>query len=81
MPTDEEYRQTSILALALEECSAKVRTGPPKDDETDLELPVWAGVVPMSMVPGAPVADDEVPSGTQAPGYATGYRRPGANGG
>ena len=45
--TEQELKATSVLSLTLDEVSAKVRTGPPKDDEPDYELPVWAGVVPV----------------------------------
>ena len=47
MPTAAEYKQTLLLAVPIEEASAKVRTGPPKDDEEDMELPIWAGVLPL----------------------------------
>jgi uncharacterized protein len=47
-PTPVELKQTSVLRLAIDEASAKVRTGPPIDDEDDLTLPVWAGVLPCS---------------------------------
>ncbi len=56
-PSEQELRATSVLALDLREVSAKVRTGPPLDDEEDYALPVWAGVVPVRMEMGAPVAD------------------------
>ena len=46
MPTAAEYKQTLLLAVPLDEASAKVRTGPPKDDADDIELPIWAGVAP-----------------------------------
>ncbi len=63
-PTAQELKATAVLALPLEEASAKVRTGPPVDDEEDLTLPVWAGVVPLREVAGQPVPDLHVPSGT-----------------
>jgi hypothetical protein len=53
-------RQTVVLSLPLEEVSAKVRVGPPVDDEEDYALPVWAGVVPIDTQLGAPVADGRV---------------------
>lgn len=56
-PTAQELKATNVLALAIEEASAKVRTGPPIDDEEDYALPVWAGVVPLETKPGAPVPD------------------------
>jgi nitroimidazol reductase NimA-like FMN-containing flavoprotein (pyridoxamine 5'-phosphate oxidase superfamily) len=54
-PTEQELRSTSVLALPLEEVSAKVRTGPPNDDDADLGLAVWAGVVPIHNTFGVPV--------------------------
>lgn len=60
MPSDQELKGTAVLALGLEEASAKVRTGPPKDDEEDLALSVWAGVVPIVTSLGVPVQDGDV---------------------
>ncbi len=54
---DSELRQTLVLRVPLAEASAKVRTGPPIDEEEDLDLPYWAGVVPMRLVPGEPDQD------------------------
>jgi nitroimidazol reductase NimA-like FMN-containing flavoprotein (pyridoxamine 5'-phosphate oxidase superfamily) len=54
-PNEIELRQTLVLALPLYEASAKTRSGPPIDDEEDYALPVWAGVVPVSLVRGEPV--------------------------
>ncbi|MDX6465460.1 MAG: uncharacterized protein QOI27_500 [Gaiellaceae bacterium] len=48
-PTDQELKATWILSVPLDEASAKVRTGPPEDEPEDLELPVWAGVVPIHL--------------------------------
>ena len=59
-PNEIELRQTLVLALPLEEASAKIRTGGPVDDEEDYALPVWAGVVPLKLTPGEPVADEGV---------------------
>ena len=59
-PNDHELNATKVLALTLDEASAKVRTGPPIDDEEDYSLPVWAGVVPVRMEVGEPVADGRV---------------------
>jgi hypothetical protein len=53
-PDATEHRETTMLALALDEASAKVRTGPPLDDERDLASPVWAGVLPLTTAPGCP---------------------------
>ncbi|HEX8559051.1 MAG TPA: pyridoxamine 5'-phosphate oxidase family protein [Pyrinomonadaceae bacterium] len=68
-PTPEELAATAVLALPLEEASAKVRTGPPVDDEDDYALPVWAGVLPLRVEPGAPEPDPRLPEGTPLPGY------------
>jgi nitroimidazol reductase NimA-like FMN-containing flavoprotein (pyridoxamine 5'-phosphate oxidase superfamily) len=59
-PTDQELKATSVLALPLEEVSAKIRTGPPVDDEEDYSLPVWAGVVPVKQQVGEPLPDDRL---------------------
>lgn len=56
-PNDVELRQTLIIAMPLDEASAKVRTGPPIDDEDDYALGVWAGVVPLRLESGEPIAD------------------------
>jgi hypothetical protein len=58
--TSQELLGTSVLALPIEEASAKVRSGPPVDDEEDLQWPVWAGVLPLSLQAAAPVADANV---------------------
>ena len=56
-PNERELRQTVVLALPIEEASAKIRTGGPVDDEEDYALPVWAGVVPMALTRGEPIED------------------------
>jgi nitroimidazol reductase NimA-like FMN-containing flavoprotein (pyridoxamine 5'-phosphate oxidase superfamily) len=57
---EKEQRQTMVLALPIEEASAKVRTGGPIDDDEDYDLPIWAGVVPISLTYGEPVDDGRV---------------------
>ena len=64
---DAELRATLVLRLPIEEGSAKVRTGGPIDDEDDLALPVWAGVVPLRLVTGQPVQEAGQPDGLAAP--------------
>jgi len=64
-PTEQELKATAVMRLPLEEASAKVRTGPPIDDEEDYELPIWAGVLPLSLVPGEPVPDPRLPEGIE----------------
>lgn len=59
-PNETELRATTVLALPLEEASAKIRTGGPVDDDEDYALPVWAGVVPMRLTRGEPLADEQV---------------------
>ena len=61
--TEKELKSTSVLALDLNEVSAKVRTGGPIDDEEDYALPIWAGVVPLHTVPSAPISDDRLVEG------------------
>jgi uncharacterized protein len=68
-PTARELQATYVLALPLDEVSAKVRTGPPIDDEEDYELPVWAGVVPLRLESGDPIADPRLAPGL--PGFDT----------
>jgi uncharacterized protein len=70
-PSEGELDGTTILAVGLDEASAKVRSGPPTDDKRDLDLDVWAGVIPLSLEPRAPIADNELPT----PGYAERYTR------
>ncbi len=62
-PTDQELKATSVLALDLNEVSAKVRTGPPLDEEEDYALPVWAGVIPLEIGFGEPVPDSRLQPG------------------
>jgi hypothetical protein len=62
-PTELELRQSTVLALPLAEVSAKIRSGPPLDDEEDYALSVWAGVVPVTTRLGTPMSDGRVPAG------------------
>jgi uncharacterized protein len=75
LPNQRELDQTTILAVPLDEASAKVRTGPPIDEDEDLELDVWAGVLPLGLVPGEPEPDPLLPGGVPLPGYVKDYRR------
>lgn len=68
-PSEQELKATTVLSLELDEVAAKVRTGPPKDDEEDLDLPVWAGVVPVATVLGRPEADPLLSPDIPAPAY------------
>jgi nitroimidazol reductase NimA-like FMN-containing flavoprotein (pyridoxamine 5'-phosphate oxidase superfamily) len=66
-PSPSELRSTRVLALPLVEASAKVRTGPPIEEDADLALPYWGGVVPIETTFGAPVPDDYVAAGVTPP--------------
>jgi hypothetical protein len=74
-PNQSELKATTVLALALVEASAKIRTGPPIDDEEDHALPVWAGVLPLRLTTGEPVDDEQLRPGLVAPRYVRDYRR------
>ncbi len=74
-PSERELQLTTVLSLPLDEASAKVRTGPPLDDEEDYELPVWAGVIPLRMVANAPHPDPRLPVEIDPPPYALDYSR------
>src|SRR5262249_641040 len=68
-PTEKELRTTAVVRIPIEEASAKVRSGPPVDDEPDLELPVWAGVVGLGTVASEPEADELLAPGIEPPVY------------
>jgi nitroimidazol reductase NimA-like FMN-containing flavoprotein (pyridoxamine 5'-phosphate oxidase superfamily) len=74
-PNPLELKATLVLALPLDEVSAKVRTGPPIDDKEDLSLPVWAGVVPLHLAAGTPIPDPHLAAGIDPPAYALDYQR------
>jgi len=74
-PTEQELRATTVLSLPLVEVSAKVRTGPPLDDDEDYALNVWAGVLPLKLVAGEPLNDPRLPHGIKPPVYTLKYRR------
>jgi nitroimidazol reductase NimA-like FMN-containing flavoprotein (pyridoxamine 5'-phosphate oxidase superfamily) len=73
-PSRKELKATRVLVMDLDEATAKVRTGPPVDDEPDYELPVWAGVLPLATTVGAPVPDPQLRPGTEVPGHVTSWR-------
>lgn len=68
-PNAQELKATSVLAIPLDEASAKIRDGGPKDDEGDYALDVWAGVVPATIQYGNPVADERMRAGIPVPEY------------
>jgi hypothetical protein len=70
-PNEVEMKKTLVLRLPITEASAKIRTGGPKDDDEDMALPIWAGVLPISLSYGTPIADSDAP----LPDYVTNYSR------
>jgi uncharacterized protein len=74
-PNEQEMRATLVLVLPLVEVSAKVRTGPPLDDEEDYQLPIWAGVVPLQMTAATPIADPRLLEGVEPPAQVRRYSR------
>jgi len=73
-PNERELKATSILRLALNEVSAKVRSGPVEDDAEDYALNVWAGVVPFRLVADAPIRDERCDPAIPTPQYAINFR-------
>jgi uncharacterized protein len=71
-----ELAATAVLAVPLDEVSAKVRTGPPIDDEPDYALPIWAGVLPLRQVADAPVPDPRLDPALAPPSHVVSWRRP-----
>src|SRR5580698_6114187 len=74
-PNERELKQTSVLRVPIEEFSAKVRQGPPIDDEEDLSFPTWAGVVPLELKAAAPIDDPTLDQSRPVPDYAKNYSR------
>jgi nitroimidazol reductase NimA-like FMN-containing flavoprotein (pyridoxamine 5'-phosphate oxidase superfamily) len=73
-PTRQELKGTKVMSLPLDEASAKVRTGPPVDDDEDYDLPVWAGVLPMSRATAPPEPDPRLDPSIETPGYLVRWR-------
>jgi nitroimidazol reductase NimA-like FMN-containing flavoprotein (pyridoxamine 5'-phosphate oxidase superfamily) len=76
LPNSNELRATMVLSLSLVEASAKIRTGPPVDDEEDYALPVWAGELPLRLATAEAVPDPRLRDGIELPQYIRDYRRP-----
>ena len=74
-PSELELKATSVLKLPIEEASAKVRVGDPKDDEEDYAMDIWAGVLPLSITPSEPIPDSRLKEGTPVPEHVSGYGR------
>ncbi len=77
--TEKEMKGTLVVALPLDEASAKTRAGGPGDEDDDYELPIWAGVVPLAMTAGAPVVDPLLRVDAPTPPYVAEYQRPGGS--
>ena len=77
-PSRKELQATTVLKLDINEASAKIRTGPPIDDEGDYALKCWAGVLPPKLVPGKPIPDSRLPRDIPVPDYARRFPRPSA---
>ncbi len=74
-PTDLELKATTVLRLPITEASAKIRTGDPVEDEGDYAMNVWAGVLPLTLTTGEPVADAKLDQAILLPDYLVRYRR------
>lgn len=74
-PTEQELNATAIAALTIESASAKVRSGPPVDDEEDYALPIWGGVLPLRQQVMEPAADGRVKEGVAVPASLRHYHR------
>jgi nitroimidazol reductase NimA-like FMN-containing flavoprotein (pyridoxamine 5'-phosphate oxidase superfamily) len=74
-PNRKELAATTVLRLPLVEVSVKVRTGPPVDEPEDLDLPHWAGVLPLAIVPGTPVPAPELPADAEVPEHVLRWDR------
>jgi len=79
-PNEQELKATSVMAIPLTEASAKIRTGPAKDDKEDYALPIWAGLLPLRVTAGTPQPDPELPAeiASRVPQYLRDYRPPGS---
>ncbi len=75
-PSEQELRGTSVLRIPLDEISAKVRTGPPVEEEADYALPVWAGEIGLRLEPSKPLPDPRLIDGVELPGYVSDWSRP-----
>jgi nitroimidazol reductase NimA-like FMN-containing flavoprotein (pyridoxamine 5'-phosphate oxidase superfamily) len=73
-PTKQEIKATSVMSLRLDEVVAKVRNGPPGDDEEDYALDVWAGELPVRQVTDPPVDDPRLNTGIKAPDYLAQFK-------
>jgi nitroimidazol reductase NimA-like FMN-containing flavoprotein (pyridoxamine 5'-phosphate oxidase superfamily) len=75
LPNQKEMKATSVVELSIESATAKIRTGPPVDDDDDYRIPVWAGVVPIQQQFLPPIPDPRLASPIEAPDYIVNYHR------
>jgi nitroimidazol reductase NimA-like FMN-containing flavoprotein (pyridoxamine 5'-phosphate oxidase superfamily) len=75
LPNEKELKATRVVAIQIDEASAKVRVGPPVDEEEDYALPVWAGLLPFQELPTAPIRDELQDDAVPLPEYISGYSR------
>ena len=73
-PTANELKATTVLSLSLQEASAKIRTGDPKDDPADYQSDIWAGVIPLRLTAGKPLNDAQLKNGIEVPPSVSGYK-------
>lgn len=76
-PNEKELAQTLVVSIPIDEASAKVRSGPPGDEEADYARPTWAGVIQLSLTPSSPIDDPLLSPGLAAPMYIANYAGPG----
>lgn len=74
-PSEKELAATAVLAIPIGEASAKIRTGPPLEDEEDYALEAWAGIIPLQSKAGRPIPDQRLRAGLEPPSYALDYQR------
>ena len=74
-PNERELKATLVMRLPITEFSAKVRKGPPIDNEEDYSFPTWAGVIPLQTVPGSPINDPKLDPKTPVPSHLRSYSR------
>jgi len=75
LPNRKEMNATSVVSIKIDQASAKVRSGPPGDEEEDYALPIWAGVLPLQEMPMSPVRDELMTQDIAVPKYIAKYSR------
>lgn len=76
-PDETEMKQTLLVEIPIDEASAKARTGPPVDEDDDYSRDVWAGIIPIHEISGAPVPDDKLREGIEMPGHVKEFGKKG----